>query len=543
LSVDNEKDILLSVKNLKTYFYTEDGVVKAVDGVDFYIRKGETLGMVGESGCGKSVTALSVMRLVPNPPGKIVSGEIMFSGEDLLKKNEVDMRKIRGNKISMIFQEPMTSLNPVYTIGDQIIEAIMLHQKLSKQDALKKAIEMLNLVGIPEPAKRVRQYPHELSGGMRQRAMIAMALSCNPDLLIADEPTTALDVTIQMQIIELLEELQKEFQMAILLISHDLNLVRRFADNICVMQNGSIVEQKNVNDLFSNPEHSYTKKLLSSQPEKLITNDSELNDNDPLLLEGEKIRCYFPIKTGFFNKHVGDIKAVDDVDIKLKSGETLGIVGESGSGKTTLGMCLLRLQECDGIIKFDQKNIHHIKGKSLRLLRNNFQVVFQDPFASLSPRMTIAQILVEGLNIHFPDLSSEEKTKRIHTVLSEVDLLIDILWRYPHEFSGGQRQRIAIARVLVLEPKLILLDEPTSALDVSTQKQVLELLRKLQVKHNISYILISHDLAVVRAMAHQLIIMNNGQVVEQGNTEKIFSSPEHDYTRILMKASEFSKSS
>lgn len=536
-------ETLIDIKNLSVRFGLSSLIQSTVvNNINFKIGVGEKIALVGESGSGKSVTAYSILQLHDRIQTCYPTGEIIYRGKNLITETEQKLEKIRGKDISMIFQEPMSSLNPVFRIGDQLIEPLILHQNFSKITARKRMVELLDRMGIIEPHKRIDAFPHMLSGGQRQRVMIAMALACNPKLLIADEPTTALDVTIQMQIIELLEDLQKEFQMAVLLISHDLNLVRRFADYICVMQNGTIVEQKNVNKLFSSPEHSYTKKLLSSQPENLITNNSEMKNNKSVVLVGEKIRCYFPIKTGFFNKHVGDVKAVDDVDIELKSGETVGIVGESGSGKTTLGMCLLRLQNCDGVIRFNQKNIHHINGKSLRLLRKDFQVVFQDPFASLSPRMTITQILIEGLNIHFPDLSEEKKINRIHSVLTEVDLSTDILWRYPHEFSGGQRQRIAIARVLVLEPKLILLDEPTSALDVSTQKQVLALLRKLQIKHNISYILISHDLAVVSAMAHQLIIMKNGRVVEQGDTETIFNSPENEYTQTLMKASIFSKS-
>ena len=375
-----------------------------------------------------------------------------------------------------------------------------------------------------------------LSGGQRQRVMIAMALACQPKLLIADEPTTALDVTIQAQILELLEDLQNEFSMAILMITHDLNMVKRFADKVCVMQQGELVEQNTVDGLFDNPQHDYTIHLLNSQPEALIDNDEQRTEH-PLLIHADNLRCYFPIKAGFFNRHVGDVKAVDDVSVTVHQGETLGIVGESGSGKTTLGMCLLRLQDCEGNIVFDEQDLQGLSARDLRSLRKDIQVVFQDPFSSLSPRMTIRQIIQEGLDIHFPELTEEEKYQRIIKVLEEVGLEEDMLWRYPHEFSGGQRQRIAIARVVVLEPKLILLDEPTSALDVSVQKQVLGLLRELQKKHNLSYLFITHDLRVIRAMAHRVIVMQRGAIVEQGKTQALFEQPQDPYTQTLLNAS------
>ncbi|MCK5386084.1 MAG: ABC transporter ATP-binding protein, partial [Gammaproteobacteria bacterium] len=407
-----------------------------------------------------------------------------------------------------------------------------VHKNMSRAKARLHMIELLDRTGIVEPDKRFDAYPHMLSGGQRQRVMIAMALACQPKLLIADEPTTALDVTIQAQIVELLEDLQKEFGMAVLMITHDLNMVKRFADHVCVMKDGEIVEQNNVADLFANTQHEYTQHLLNSEPETLITAQE---DNKKIeLLTAKNIHCYFPIKAGFFNKKIGDVKAVDNVSLVLNQAETLGIVGESGSGKTTLGMCLLRLQSCEGDIVLNGEAISNLSQRKLRPLRKDIQVVFQDPFSSLSPRMNIKQILEEGLLIHFSELSEIERYQKIKLILDEVGLDESMLTRYPHEFSGGQRQRIAIARVVILEPKLILLDEPTSALDVSVQKQVLELLNNLQQKHNISYLFITHDLRVIRAMAHKVIVMRNGQVVEEGLTEALFEEPKDSYTKTLL---------
>ncbi|OQW93026.1 MAG: microcin ABC transporter ATP-binding protein, partial [Beggiatoa sp. IS2] len=445
-------------------------------------------------------------------------------------------------EIAMIFQEPMTSLNPVYPIGTQLMEPLLLHEGVSKTVARQRMLELLELTGIPEPQKRFAAYPHTLSGGQRQRVMIAMALACRPQLLIADEPTTALDVTIQLQILELLENMQKEFGMAVLLITHDLNMVRRFAQRICVMQQGHLVEQASVTDLFTAPQHPYTQHLLNSQPENnpppLLLKDAE---DKPALLEGQHIHCHFSVKQGLLIKRtLSTIKAVDNVDLHLRRGETLGIVGESGSGKTTLGLCLLRLQASSGAIYFEGQRLDTLPNRELRPLRRHFQVVFQDPYSSLSPRMTVEQIVGEGLEIHFPTLRHAERRERIVKVLNEVGLQEDMLWRYPHEFSGGQRQRIAIARVVILEPQLILLDEPTSALDVSVQKQVLELLRNLQIKHGMSYLFISHDLKVIRAMSHRIIVMRNGQFVEQGETTQLFNHPQHPYTQALLHASLFS---
>lgn len=532
---------LLSIRNLDVSFgVPPEQLTNVVTGVSFDIYKGEKLALVGESGSGKSVTALSILQLHEKRQTHYPNGEIVFQGQDLLTEPEEQLRQIRGQDIAMVFQEPMTALNPVYRIGDQLSETLMIHKGFSRQKAKDHMIELLDRTGIVEPHKRYDAFPHMLSGGQRQRVMIAMALACQPQLLIADEPTTALDVTIQAQILDLLEDLQKEFGMAVLMITHDLNMVRRFADHVCVMQNGTIVEQKGVDKLFEGAEHDYTHHLLNSQPETLIkSSDIHALDKQAELLQADNIKCYFPIKTGFFNRRTGDVKAVDDVSLNLRQRETIGIVGESGSGKTTLGMCLLRLQQAQGDIYLDKQEISKLSERKLRPLRRDIQVVFQDPFSSLSPRMTIKQIIEEGIKIHFPALSDTERYSRIVKVMDEVGLEEAMLSRYPHEFSGGQRQRIAIARVVVLEPKLILLDEPTSALDVSVQKQVLTLLKDLQEKHNISYLFITHDLRVIRAMAHKVIVMKNGVVVEQGQTEVLFENPKNSYTRTLLQASLF----
>jgi len=535
----NKNQPLLSIQNLSVAFGRDTtALTQVVDNVSFDVHANEKLALVGESGSGKSVTALSVLNLHDPSQTHYPSGQIIFEDRNLLALNEAALRQVRGRDIAMIFQEPMTAMNPVYRVGEQLIEPLLVHENLSREVARKRMIELLDRTGIVDPHKRIDAFPHMLSGGQRQRVMIAMALACRPKLLIADEPTTALDVTIQAQILELLEDLQKEFTMAILMITHDLNMVKRFADTVCVMQQGQLVEQNTMQALFDNPQHEYTLHLLNSQPEALIKDETGMLGRQ-VLLQGERIRCYFPVKAGFFNRHVGDIKAVDDVTINIKQGETLGIVGESGSGKTTLGMCLLRLQDCEGTILFNEQDLQQLSDRMLRPLRRNLQVVFQDPFSSLSPRMTVEKIIGEGLNIHFPNLSSDEKYQRIVQVMEEVGLEKEMLGRYPHEFSGGQRQRIAIARVVVLEPKLILLDEPTSALDVSVQKQVLSLLKDLQEKHNISYLFITHDLRVIRAMAHRVMVMRNGVVVEQGGTEKLFENPEDAYTQTLLQASLF----
>lgn len=532
MPMESSKTPLLCVQDLSVAFGRKSPI-EVVHNISFKIHAGEKLALVGESGSGKSVTALSILKLHDTTQVHYPSGQISFNGQNLLQLADEQVRQVRGREIAMIFQEPMTSLNPVYTVGEQLIEPLMVHQQLDRNTARTRMIELLDRTGIVDPHKRFDAFPHMLSGGQRQRAMIAMALACNPKLLIADEPTTALDVTIQAQILELLEELQKEFAMAVLMITHDLNMVRRFADRICVMQKGRLVEEAEVNDLFTNPQHVYTQQLLNSQPQRLVTPLKATTS----LLTARNLHCVFPIKAGLFRRQMGEVRAVDDVTLTLHQGETLGIVGESGSGKTTLGMCLLRLQPCTGKIEFDGHDLQQLRMRAIRPLRRNFQIVFQDPFSSLSPRMTVEQIIREGLEIHFSQQSTEEHRQRILKVLAEVGLEEDMLWRYPHEFSGGQRQRIAIARVLVLEPKLIMLDEPTSALDVSVQKQILELLIQLQQRYQISYIFITHDLNVIRAMAHRMLVMKDGQVVEQGNAMELFAAPQHAYTQRLLQAS------
>jgi len=531
----NKPSVLLSVDNLSVAFGPQGARQKVVDGVSFSINQGEKRAIVGESGSGKSVTAMSILGL-HDPQQVEYGGRIEFAGENLLELSQAQLRSVRGSQIAMIFQEPMTSLNPVFPIGEQLMEPLLVHQGLSKIQAKKRMLELLDLTGIPEPAKRFDAFPHMLSGGQRQRVMIAMALACQPKLLIADEPTTALDVTVQAQILELLEDLQLELNMAVLLISHDLNLVRQFSDSICVMQQGKIVETAEIEMLFTAPQHPYTKKLLNSRPERLVTALVEKKHAAPLL-RATDIRCHFPIKSaGFFRKVNGWVKAVDGVDLQLASGETLGIVGESGSGKSTLGLNLLQLQAGEGEVLFNYQKLNALSSRQLRPMRHHFQIVFQDPYSSLSPRMTVEQIIGEGLQVHFPELDKAQRRQRIVRVLEEVGLSGDLLWRYPHEFSGGQRQRIAIARVVVLEPKLVMLDEPTSALDVSVQKQVLELLHRLQQDHGMSYLFISHDLAVIRAVSHRVLVMKEGKVVESGETEALFNNPQHSYTKTLLNA-------
>jgi microcin C transport system ATP-binding protein len=531
---------LLEVEDLSVAFKNPTSEpTLVVKHINFHLTMNEKVALVGESGSGKSVTALSILRLHDRQQITYPSGKILFQDKNLLSISEPELRRIRGKEIAMIFQEPMTSLNPVYPIGTQLMEPLLLHQGLNKIAAKRQMIELLELTGIQEPAKRFNAFPHMLSGGQRQRVMIAMALACHPKLLIADEPTTALDVTVQLQILELLENMQKEFGMAVLLITHDLNMVKRFAERIYVMQQGQLVETATVNALFEQPQHAYTCHLLNSQPERetLFFQENSVTETTPLL-EGQHLYCHFSIQGGsFIKRKVGEIKAVDDANLTLYSGETLGIVGESGSGKTTLGMCLLRLQPCSGMIYFSGNSLNQLSNHQLRPLRRHFQVVFQDPYSSLSPRMTVEQIVGEGLQIHQPELTRQQRRERIVKALTEVGLQEDMLWRYPHEFSGGQRQRIAIARVVILEPQLILLDEPTSALDVSVQKQVLELLKHLQVKHRMSYLFISHDLKVIRAMSHRIIVMQQGQFIEQGETEQLFNNPQHPYTKTLLRAS------
>lgn len=522
---------LIEVRDLAVEFTSGGQTQRVVEGVSFDIRKGETLALVGESGSGKSVTAHSILRLLPYPLARHPAGSITYAGQDLLQSDEKHMHRIRGNRIAMVFQEPMTSLNPLHTIGVQINEVLQLHKGLRGRAASARTLELLELVGIPEPQKRIRAYPHELSGGQRQRVMIAMALANEPELLIADEPTTALDVTVQLKILELLKELQQRLGMALLLISHDLNLVRRIAHRVCVMQRGRVVEQASCEQLFSTPEHPYTRELLGAEP----SGGPVVVEAAPPLLDVKDLRVWFPIKKGLLRRTVDHIKAVDGVDFSLPKGQTLGIVGESGSGKSTLGLAILRLLSSKGEIRFQGQALENLSQRKIRPLRRQMQVVFQDPYGSLSPRMSVGQIIGEGLDIHRMG-SPQEQAQAIIDALQEVGLDPESRHRYPHEFSGGQRQRIAIARALVLKPELILLDEPTSALDRTVQRQVVELLRSLQAKYNLTYLFISHDLAVVRALSHQMMVIKQGKVVEQGAAETIFAAPQHPYTQQLLES-------
>ncbi|NKM44870.1 dipeptide ABC transporter ATP-binding protein [Rhizobium leguminosarum bv. viciae] len=524
---------LLSVRDLSVAFHQGGETSLAVDRISFDIAKGEVVALVGESGSGKSVSANSILRLLPYPSASHPSGEILFKGKDLLKASERALREVRGNDITMIFQEPMTSLNPLHTIEKQIAEILALHQGLTGQPARERVLELLNQVGIREPEKRLKAYPHELSGGQRQRVMIAMALANRPELLIADEPTTALDVTVQAQILELLRQLKAVHGMSLLFITHDLGIVRKFADRVCVMTKGRIVETGTVAEVFANPKHDYTRHLLASEPR----GEPPLADpSKPLVMEGSDIRVWFPIKAGLMRRVVDHVKAVDGIDLSLRAGQTLGVVGESGSGKTTLGLALTRLISSQGRIAFVGKDIAGYSFSEMRPLRNQLQVVFQDPYGSLSPRMSVGDIVAEGLKVHERSLTSEERDQRVCWALEEVGLDPLTRWRYPHEFSGGQRQRIAIARAMVLKPRFVMLDEPTSALDMSVQAQVVDLLRDLQKKHDLAYLFISHDLKVVKALANDVIVMRFGKVVEQGPSAEIFRAPKDDYTRALMAA-------
>ena len=524
---------LLELDHLRVTF----GDTVAVKDVTLAIQRGERVALVGESGSGKSVTALSILRLLSDAE---VSGAIRFNGEDLLAKSEREMRGLRGSAIAMIFQEPMTALNPLYTVGEQIAETIVLHDGVPAREARKRAVALLERTGITEPGKRVNSYPHQLSGGQRQRAMIAMALACRPRLLLADEPTTALDVTIRAQIVDLLLELQRDEAekrgMAVLLITHDLNLVRHFAQRIAVMEHGVLVESGPVDQVFTSPQHPYTQRLLQSRPERAVVPVLPIS---PVLLEARDVSVEFKTKLpgfgGWFRS--GRFRAVADASVSVRQGETLGIVGESGSGKSTLAMALLGLQRtAHGEIEFQGRALASYRGREQTALRSNMQVVFQDPFSSLSPRQTVERIVGEGLALHRPELDAEARRDKVISVLREVGLDRTVLYRYPHEFSGGQRQRIAIARALVLEPRILILDEPTSALDVSIQQQVLKLLAGLQHKYNLGFVFISHDLAVIGAMAHRVAVMQNGSIVETGEVEKIFATPAHPYTRKLLKA-------
>ena len=555
---------LLKVKNLSIEFQTEETKIQAVSSLSFNIQKGKTLGLVGESGSGKSVTALSLMRLIPELPGKIASSsEIFFKDKDLMKLREKEMRAVRGNHISMIFQEPMTSLNPVFTIGNQIAEALILHRKLNKTEARTVTIDLLNRVGIKNPEQRISAYPHEFSGGQRQRVMIAMAIACEPDLLIADEPTTALDVTIQKQILGLLKELQKQYQMSILFITHDLGVVAEMADEVLVMQKGKGVEFKPVREIFKNPSHAYTKGLLACRPtlesntrrlpviSDFMASSAEAENvgappqikkrkdfsKTPPLVEVLSLKKYFPLQKSLLGRVRSWVKAVDDVSFKVPQGSTLGLVGESGCGKTTLGRTVLRLIEpTSGRVMYDGQNILELDAKKMRALRKKMQIIFQDPYASLNPRMTIGAAIMEPMEIHHLGGNKKERWDKVVLLLGKVGLKPDVINRYPHEFSGGQRQRICIARALAVEPEFIVCDESVSALDVSIQAQILNLLLDLQDDLGLTYIFISHDLAVVKFMSDEVIVMNKGQVVEKNTAEAIYSNPQDQYTKTLLSS-------
>ncbi len=520
---------LLDVKNLSVAF----GGKLVVDSINFALAKGETLAIVGESGSGKSVSALAILRLLQYPPASHPTGEILFKGQDLLKAGERELRGVRGRDIAMIFQEPMTSLNPLHTVEKQIGEVLELHQGLKGAAARAQIVDLLNKVGIRDASSRLSDYPHQLSGGQRQRVMIAMALANKPDILIADEPTTALDVTVQAQILKLLKDLQAEFGMALILITHDLGIVRRMADRVCVMQRGKIVEAALTADIFAKPQHDYTKMLLAAEPKGRPPVSQR---NAAVILETQNLKVWYPIKRGFFKKTVGYVKAVDGLSLSLREGQTLALVGESGSGKTTTGLAIMRLIASEGAITFNGRRLEGLRTKAMRPLRKDMQVVFQDPYGSLSPRMSVLQIVEEGLEIQNPTMAAKQRRVRVGEALSEVGLDPANMDRYPHEFSGGQRQRIAIARALALQPKFIMLDEPTSALDMSVQAQVVDLLRALQERHGLSYLFISHDLKVVRALANDVIVLRNGKVEERGTAAEIFNAPKADYTKALLAA-------
>ena len=524
---------LVDVRNLSVQFRSGGSAVDAVKGVSFNVAKGEIVALVGESGSGKTVSALSILKLLPYPAVHHPTGEILFAGQDLLKAPDSVMRNIRGEKISIIFQEPMTSLNPLHTIRKQVGEIMKVHQGLDDATARERVLELLRKVGLAEPEKRLNAYPHQLSGGQRQRVMIAMALANEPDLLIADEPTTALDVTIQAQILDLLKALQRESGMAMLLITHDLGVVRHMADRVYVMNAGKIVEEGKTADVFQRPQHSYTRHLMSAEPKG---RPPEARPGSPIVLEADDIKVWFPIRKGMFRRTVDHIKAVDGLSLKLRAGETLAVVGESGSGKTTLGLALLRLISSRGRIAYVGNRIDQLNSRAMRPLRKEMQVVFQDPYGSLSPRLSVGQIIEEGLTIQKPSMGPDERRARVGAALKEVGLEADGQDRYPHEFSGGQRQRIAIARAMVLEPKFVLLDEPTSALDMSVQAQIVDLLRDLQKRHDLAYLFISHDLKVVRALSNYVVVLKNGKVVEEGPSEEVFANPRETYTKALLAA-------
>ncbi|MDH7796842.1 MULTISPECIES: ABC transporter ATP-binding protein [unclassified Beijerinckia] len=524
---------LLEVRDLSVDFHQGGTTMHAVDGVSFTLNEGKTLAIVGESGSGKSVTAMSIVRLLGATSATFPGGEVRFRGNDLLKATEDELRKIRGAEITMVFQEPMTSLNPLHTIEAQIVEILQLHGARGKDAIRKRVVELLTEVGIPEPTSRLGAYPHQLSGGQRQRVMIAMSLANRPSLLIADEPTTALDVTVQAQILKLLKELQSRHGMAMLFITHDLGIVRRIADDVCVMQKGKVVESGSVAEVFERPQHAYTKMLLAAEPKGA---PPQRSTTAPVVLKGDDIKVWFPIKRGFLRRTIGHVKAVDGISLEVREGQTLGVVGESGSGKTTLGLALLRLIRSEGPIAFLGQRIDGFGNAEMRPLRRNMQVVFQDPYGSLSPRMSVGDIVAEGLTIQHPKMKADERRAIVARALADTGLDPATMDRYPHEFSGGQRQRVAIARAMALEPQFVVLDEPTSALDMSVQAQIVELLRELQTRRKLAYMFISHDLKVVRALASDIIVMRHGKVVEQGPAADVFSAPQSEYTRTLFAA-------
>jgi microcin C transport system ATP-binding protein len=524
---------LLSVQDLSVAFRQGGKETLAVDRISFEVGPGETVALVGESGSGKSVSALSVLKLLSYPPASHPTGRVLFKGQDLLQASEDALRKVRGNAITMVFQEPMTSLNPLHPIEKQIGEILDLHKGLKGDAARQRTLELLHQVGIRDPEGRLGAYPHELSGGQRQRVMIAMALANEPDLLIADEPTTALDVTVQAQILKLLAELKTRRGMAMLFITHDLGIVRKIADRVCVMTQGKIVEQGPVEEVFQHPQHAYTRKLLAAEPKG---NPGPPRDDAPVIVSTEDLKVWFPIRQGFFKKVVGHVKAVDGISLTIREGETVGVVGESGSGKTTLGLAVLRLIGSQGPIVYLGRRLDGLGSSEMRPLRRDMQIVFQDPYGSLSPRMSIADIVGEGLTVQGRDLDEEDRREIVAQALIDVGLDPAAMDRYPHEFSGGQRQRIAIARAMALKPRFVVLDEPTSALDMSVQAQIVDLLRDLQSKHNLAYMFISHDLRVVRALSNHVVVMQNGRVVEQGPAAEVFAAPKTDYTRALFAA-------
>ena len=524
---------LVQIKNLSVGFQSHNKRSNVVKSISFDIPKGKTVAIVGESGSGKTVTALSILKLLPYPAAFHDSGEIVYNNFNLLKLKQNEIQKIRGKNISAIFQEPMSSLNPLHTIEKQVNEILMIHSSISYTEATTKTKKLLSQVGLENISERIKAYPHELSGGQRQRVMIAMSIANNPDLLIADEPTTALDVTVQSQILDLLQNIQQQMGMSILFISHDLAVVKKIADYVCIMKDGSIIEKNFTENIFSNPQHSYTKELITSQTKKKVFE----NHSDNSILQINELKVWYPIKQGILRRTIDYVKAIDSLSFNLKTKQTLGIVGESGSGKTSLVFAILKLISSKGNIIFDNQNLNNIGKNKMKNLRKEIQIVFQDPFSSLSPRMTIEQIVSEGLEIHQKKLSKNEKKDKIKKIIKEVGLdYKDIHQRFPHEFSGGQRQRIAIARALVLKPKLLILDEPTSSLDVSIQNQILQMLNFLQKKFDLSYIFISHDMNVIKAMSDYILVLRNGKIIEEGNTNEIFTKPKTEYTQKLIQA-------